>query len=174
MGEPPDPAWREYPKWVAGVVVASAAEERAVRAATAEAADTEAVEAERKAGQLLAEREKTTASGSNQHRQRSHDVTAPGPKPSTSGIIATHTKPARPSSPAGLRMRRMRERQRNGLRPISLDVSAVQIEALVLAGFLDASMRDDAAEVARGVRRLLDRHAARNSVTPVQAPAGCS
>ncbi len=55
---PPDPNWHEYPKWVGGVVVASVAEERAVRAAAAELADTEAVEAERKAGQLLAEREK--------------------------------------------------------------------------------------------------------------------
>ncbi len=60
----------------------------------------------------------------------------------------------------------MRERQRNGLRPIALDISGAQIEALVRAGVLDASMRDDAAEIALGVGRLVERLCELLSITP--------
>jgi hypothetical protein len=146
----PDPTFQEYPKWVGNVVVASAAEEQAVRAAEAAVCEIRRMD-ERKAGQLLAEREKgkAKASGSNP----------------TSGIIAAvraeavpaAAEPARPPSSAGGRMRRMRERRRNGKRSITLDMSPVQIESLVHGGFLGASMRDDAAEIALGIGRLLDR-----------------
>lgn len=60
-------------------------------------------------------------------------------------------------SPAAIRMRRTRERQRENKRVILCDISEVQIEAMVMAGFLDPVRRNDAAEVARGVGHLLDR-----------------
>jgi hypothetical protein len=40
---------------------------------------------------------------------------------------------------------------------IRCDISTDQIEALTDAGFIDPALRDDAAEVARGVCRSLDR-----------------
>jgi hypothetical protein len=64
---------------------------------------------------------------------------------------------ARPPSPAGIRMRRTRERRREGKMSIRCDISTDQIEALTDAGFIDPALRDDAAEVARGVCRSLDR-----------------
>jgi len=63
----------------------------------------------------------------------------------------------RPPSPAGFRMRRTRERRRDGKMSIRFDISTDQMEALSKAGFIDAAMRDDPAEVARGVCRSLDR-----------------
>ena len=66
---------------------------------------------------------------------------------------------AKPPSPAGIRMRRTRERRREGKVSIRCDISADQIEALAKAGFIDPAMRDDPAEVARGICRSLDRAA---------------
>ncbi len=66
------------------------------------------------------------------------------------------TEVARHPSPAGIRMRRTRERRREGKLSIRCEVSTVQIEAMIEAGFLDPVMRDDAAEAARGVCRLLN------------------
>jgi hypothetical protein len=63
----------------------------------------------------------------------------------------------RPPSPAGIRMRRTRERRREGKLSIRCDISTDQIEALVEVGFIDPAMRDDTAEVARAVGRSLDR-----------------
>jgi hypothetical protein len=40
---------------------------------------------------------------------------------------------------------------------IRCDISKGQIEALAMAGFIDPAMRDDAAEVAMGVIRAIDR-----------------
>jgi hypothetical protein len=62
---------------------------------------------------------------------------------------------ALPPSPANIRMRRTRERRREGKLSIRCDISSVQREALAKAGFIDPAMRDDAAEVARGVERSL-------------------
>jgi hypothetical protein len=67
---------------------------------------------------------------------------------------ATQTPPLR--SPAAVRMRRSRERRRDGKRTILCDILADQIEALALAGFIDPAKRDDAAEGARGVGRLVE------------------
>jgi len=100
----------EYPKWVDGVIVRNAEEERLHREALNEAA-----------------------------------------------TAARAAELARPPSPAGIRMRRTRERRREGRMLIRCDVSTEQIEALAKAGFIDPAMRDDAAEVARGVCRFLDR-----------------
>ena len=65
-------------------------------------------------------------------------------------------KLARPPSPAAIRMRRTRQRRREGKLPIRWDISADQIKWLAEAGFLDPAKRNDAAEVARGVGRLMD------------------
>jgi hypothetical protein len=63
----------------------------------------------------------------------------------------------RPRSPAGIRMRRTRERRREGKMSIRIDISTGQIEPLAKAVLIDPDMLDDAAEVARGVCRSLDR-----------------
>ncbi len=72
-------------------------------------------------------------------------------QPTLSAEVARHP------SPAGIRMRRTRERRREGKVPIRCDISAHHIDALANAGFIDPGMRDDAVEAARGVCRLLDR-----------------
>jgi hypothetical protein len=100
----------EYPKWVNGVLVQNATEERALRAMRSEAAE-----------------------------------------------VARAAELTRPPSLAGIRMRRTRERRREGKLSIRCDVSTDQIEALSKGGFIDPAVRDDAAEVARGVCRWLDR-----------------
>jgi hypothetical protein len=64
---------------------------------------------------------------------------------------------ARSPSPAAIRMHRTRERRREGRLSIRCDISAAQIEALVEVGLIDAALRDDPVEVARGVCRSLDR-----------------
>ena len=69
---------------------------------------------------------------------------------------ARAAKRARPLSPAGVRMRRTRERRREGKQTIRCDISTDQIEALTKAGFIDPAKQNDRAEVARGVGRLLD------------------
>jgi hypothetical protein len=71
--------------------------------------------------------------------------------------VARATQLTRPPSPAGIRMRRTRERRREGRMSIRCDISEVHIEALAKAGLIEPAMRDDAAEVARGVCRSLDR-----------------
>jgi hypothetical protein len=59
-------------------------------------------------------------------------------------------------SAAGIRMRRTRERRREGKLSIRCDVSIAQIEALALAGYIDPALRDDIGEVARGVAKAMD------------------
>jgi hypothetical protein len=63
----------------------------------------------------------------------------------------------RPPSPAGIRMRRTRERRREGKLSICCDISTDQIEALAMAGFIDPTMRHDPAEVPRGICRSVDQ-----------------
>lgn len=69
---------------------------------------------------------------------------------------ACGSEPRAPSA-AGIRMRRTRERRREGKLSIRCDVSTVQIEALANAGFIDPAKLDDAAEVAQAVGRVMDR-----------------
>jgi hypothetical protein len=54
---------------------------------------------------------------------------------------------------------------------IRCEISTVQIDALMEAGFIDPVMRDDAAEVARGVERSLGRLSVRPPAAPVSARA---
>jgi hypothetical protein len=171
--DPLFPGRIEYPKWVCGMLAADAAEERAIR--TAAAAEVEAAEAMalRPAAKLLLP---TLAEAIANPEPTPQTVPARAtplePEPSArlassatppGGIIAVvapmpiAAQPARPSS-SGERMRRMRERQRGGRRTVLLDVTPIQVEALVQAGLLDASRRDDVGEIARGIGRLLDRN----------------
>jgi hypothetical protein len=80
-----------------------------------------------------------------------------GPAPSP---VALAEKPARPTS-AAIRMRRSRQRRREGKQTVRWDISTAQIETLAAAGFLDPATRDDAAEWARVFDRVLD-HLARS------------
>jgi hypothetical protein len=64
---------------------------------------------------------------------------------------------ARPPSLAGIRMRRTRERRREGKLSIRSDVSLAHIEDLAQAGFIDPALQGDAAEIARGIGRLMDQ-----------------
>jgi hypothetical protein len=73
------------------------------------------------------------------------------------GVAVAVVQPSNVLSPAAIRMQRSRERRREGKRTIRCDISTAQIEALASAGFLDTALRDDPVEVARGVRRLIDR-----------------
>jgi len=93
-------------------------------------------------------------------------LAAPGPKPSTSGIIAAHVEavplePARPPSSAVARMQLMRRRRREGKRAIQFEISAGQIEGLIAAGYLDPVRQNDVAEISIAIGRLLDPVVAR-------------
>jgi hypothetical protein len=72
-------------------------------------------------------------------------------------VAARAAELARPPSSAGIRMRRTRERRREGKLSVRCEISSVQIAALMEAGFIDPAMRDDTAEVARGISRSIDR-----------------
>jgi hypothetical protein len=74
----------------------------------------------------------------------------------TAAVTRVAELPPSPS-PAGIRMRRTRERRREGKLSIRCEISTVQIEALMEAGFIDPVMREDAAEVALGVIRAIGR-----------------
>lgn len=71
-------------------------------------------------------------------------------------VAAGAAELARPPSRAGIRMRRTRERRREGKLSIRVDISVRQIEALAAAGFIDPASRGDAAEVAQGIVRAMD------------------
>jgi hypothetical protein len=66
-------------------------------------------------------------------------------------------EPARSTSPAGIRMRRTRERRRAGKLSIRYDISTEQIQVLTSGGFIDPAKQDHGAEVVRGVGRAIDR-----------------
>ncbi len=68
-----------------------------------------------------------------------------------------------------MRMRRSRERRREGKLSIRFDISSAQIEALVSAGLIDPARQDDAVEVALGVVRLMD-HLTESDLIVTQVP----
>ena len=55
------------------------------------------------------------------------------------------------------RMRRSRERRRQGLRFIAVDVRVHEVAALVRLGFLSAAEQDDPAAIGSALGKLLDR-----------------
>ncbi len=60
-------------------------------------------------------------------------------------------------SPAAERTRRYRERRRQGLRCLMIEVSETQIEALIRNGLLPAEMRNDPFAVSWALYDYLDR-----------------
>jgi hypothetical protein len=65
-------------------------------------------------------------------------------------------QPCRPS-PSAERMRVSRQRRRDGLRCVPLEVRDEEIEALVKAGLLASDARNDRTAIAAAMGRLLDR-----------------
>ena len=63
----------------------------------------------------------------------------------------------RPVSPAAERMRATRERRRRGVRLVFLEVRETEIDALVLARWLEPDGRDDPGAIGSALGLLLDR-----------------
>lgn len=60
-------------------------------------------------------------------------------------------------SPAALRMRRSRERRKNGQRMVSIPVLDAEVDALITHGLLDPEKRTDRRAIAGALAALLDR-----------------
>jgi hypothetical protein len=69
---------------------------------------------------------------------------------------AIEIRAAAPSGPA-LRMRRHRERRRRGLRCLTIEIRATEIEALVQKGFLNHETRNSPRSVKEALYRHLER-----------------
>jgi hypothetical protein len=54
-------------------------------------------------------------------------------------------------------MRRHRERRREGLRSLSIELRETEIDSLITAGLLEEQSRDDPNAIIRALYRLLDR-----------------
>jgi hypothetical protein len=59
-------------------------------------------------------------------------------------------------SPAAMRMRRSRERRRDGLRCLRVEMRASEIDALVRKGFLKSDARNEQHAVLQGLYRFLE------------------
>jgi hypothetical protein len=66
------------------------------------------------------------------------------------------TKPPIASAAAG-RMRRHRERRRDGLRCLTIELRETEIEALIRKGFLRVEMRNDANAIIEALYAHFDR-----------------
>ena len=66
------------------------------------------------------------------------------------------TEPAAPSA-AGQRMRLHRERRRNGLRCLTIELRETEIDALVRKGLLKGEMRNDPIAVTEALYAHLDQ-----------------
>jgi hypothetical protein len=62
-----------------------------------------------------------------------------------------------PFSAAAERMRRHRQRRREGLRSLTIELRETEIDALIWAGFFEEQSRDDSHAVIRALYGLLDR-----------------
>ena len=60
-------------------------------------------------------------------------------------------------SPAALRMRRHRERRRDGLRCLKIELRETEVEALIHKGLLNADARNDPGAVCEALYVHLDR-----------------
>jgi hypothetical protein len=65
--------------------------------------------------------------------------------------------PALPSSSAALRMRRHRERRRDGLRCLTIELRETEVTELVRQGFLSEDARNDPQALRNAFYRFLDR-----------------
>jgi hypothetical protein len=61
------------------------------------------------------------------------------------------------TSAAAERMRRHRQRRRDGLRSFRIELRETEIDALIKAGFLGEQSRDDSNAIIRALYRLFDR-----------------
>jgi hypothetical protein len=68
----------------------------------------------------------------------------------------TATSPTKISA-AAERMRRHRQRRRDGLRSLTIELRETEIDALIRAGLLGEQSRNDANAVIRALYRLFDR-----------------
>jgi hypothetical protein len=59
-------------------------------------------------------------------------------------------------SPAAERMRRHRQRRRDGLRSLTIEVREAEIDALMSSGFLEKGSRNDANAVTQALYRFFD------------------
>jgi hypothetical protein len=71
-------------------------------------------------------------------------------------------------SAAAARMRRHRQRRRDGMRSLTIEVREAEIDALIRSGFLEKSSRNDANAVTQALYRVFDRvfRVTRNVSTP--------
>jgi hypothetical protein len=60
-------------------------------------------------------------------------------------------------SPAAERMRLHRERKKNGMRCVMIELRETEIDALIRKGFLKADMRNDAETIVDALYAYLDR-----------------
>ena len=65
--------------------------------------------------------------------------------------------PRQDASPAALRMRRSRERQRDGMRCLTIELRETEIDALIHEGCLFPGARDDRNSIARALYVFLGR-----------------
>jgi hypothetical protein len=65
--------------------------------------------------------------------------------------------PNPPVSAAAERMRRHRQRKRDGLRSLTIEVREAEIDALIRSGFLEKGSRNNANAVAQALYRVFDR-----------------
>ena len=68
----------------------------------------------------------------------------------------SRTLPIAPLSPAE-RMHRVRQRRRNGLRCLTIELRATEIDALINKGLLKAETRNDAQSVLKALYAFFDR-----------------
>ena len=59
------------------------------------------------------------------------------------------------SNPAAIRKRRYRQRRRDGLRVVMIEVDALDIADLVMSGSLDPVKADDRTEIGRAIQQRL-------------------
>ena len=73
-----------------------------------------------------------------------------------------------PPVSAAERMRRHRQRKRDGLRSLTIEVREAEIDALIRSGFLEKGSRNNANAVAQALYRVFDRvfRVTRNVSTP--------
>ena len=71
-------------------------------------------------------------------------------------VIPPTTEPAA-RSPASERMRRFRQRQRQGLRCLTIQLRETEIDALIRKGLLNAEMRNDPIAVSTALYAHFDR-----------------
>jgi hypothetical protein len=70
-------------------------------------------------------------------------------------IVTPPTEP--PRSAAAERMRLHRERRRNGMRCLTIELRETEIEALICNGFLRLETRNDASTVTEALYAFFDR-----------------